>query len=134
MALLNSPLQWVFNKSLILGSHGDGQYICASISGAWEHIHQSKKALQDVLLEAISQAFPRAAEAIVERILIVKQEHATFRSIPGSARCRPPAETPLENLFLAGEWTDTGWPATMEGAVRSGLRAAEAAMGRGDKC
>ena len=90
--------------------------------------HQSKEALHHLFLEAMAQAFPRAAEARVERVLIVKQEQATFRSVPGSAACRPPAETPLDNLFLAGEWTDTGWPSTMEGAVRSGLRAVEAAI------
>ena len=59
----------------------------------------------------------------------MKQHQATFRPRPGSARCRLPQETPIPNLFLAGEWTDTGWPSTMEGAVRSGVLAADLVPG-----
>ena len=136
VAVLDSPLQWVFNKSLILGADAaslgaapvKGQYISVSVSGAWDYIHQPKEVLERTFLSAMADSFPRAAEAEVEKVLIVKQQQATFRCLPGTAACRPPAETPLRNLFLAGEWTDTGWPSTMEGAVRSGLRAAHAAV------
>ena len=65
-------------------------------------------------------------KAAFERSLVVKQPSATFRCVPGSASHRPSQATPIPNLFLAGEWTDTGWPSTMEGAVRSGVYAAEA--------
>ena len=75
--------------------------------------------------QAMAEAFPRAREAIIRHLLIVKST-ATFRCTPGSARLRPPNATPVEDLFLAGDWTDTGWPSTMESAVRSGVAAARA--------
>ena len=83
--------------------------------------------------EELARVLPRAAEAKVLRFLVVKEQKATFRCLPGAAAYRLPSETPLSNLFLAGDWTDTGWPATMEGALRSGMRASaliEAAEGR----
>ena len=130
VAVLHSPLQWVFNKSLILGSNGmeQGQYVCVSLSGAWKYIHQPKEELQHLFLAAMAEAFPRASDARVEKVLVVKQEQATFRCLPGVAAHRPSVIALLENLYLAGEWTDTGWPSTMEGAVRSGLRAAQAVV------
>ena len=78
--------------------------------------------------EAMTDAFPKAKSARVTRSLVVKQEKATFRCLPGSERFRPAAQTPVQNLFLAGDWTDTGWPSTMEGAVRSGVTAAQAVL------
>ena len=139
LAVLDSPLQWVFNKSLILLEEGGdcqegpprGQYVSLSVSGAWEYIRQPKRELEMHFLTAMAQAFPAAADARVEKVIIVKQEQATFRCLPGVATLRPGVDTPLDNLFLAGEWTDTGWPSTMEGAVRSGLRAAHAVVNRG---
>ena len=74
---------------------------------------------------AMAQAFPRAGDARIQEMLIVKST-ATFRCTPGSSRLRPSNATPVENLFLAGDWTDTGWPSTMESAVRSGVAAARA--------
>lgn len=128
-AFLDSPLQWVFNKSQILGMNGGpGQYICVSLSGAWEYIHQPKEALRSLFLQEIAQAFPKARDARVERFLVVKEERATLRCLPGTRRHRLSPATPVKNLFLAGDWTDTGWPSTMEGAVRSGIRAAQAVM------
>ena len=130
-AFVDSPLQWVFNKNSIMGSNGaGGQYLSISLSGAFEYINQSKEELQRVFLEAMSLAFPKARKARVERVLVVKQDNATFRCLPGTEDLRPKTETPIENLLLAGEWTDTGWPSTMEGAVRSGVAAAKAAVVR----
>ena len=74
----------------------------------------------------MARLLPRAREAALERSLVVKEKRATFRSAPGAGKHRLPQETPLPNLYLAGEWTDTGWPSTMEGAVRSGVFAADA--------
>ena len=142
VAFLDSPLQWVFDKSGILGPDGAGaggndgsrgqyrgQYICISISGAWDYINKTKQEIREIFLQAMAEAFPRAAEASVEQLLVVKSA-ATFRCIPGAASHRPSTETPVENLFLAGDWTDTGWPSTMEGAVRSGVAAAKAVEAR----
>ena len=83
-----------------------------------------------MFLEEMALAFPRARDARVERLLVVKQPRATFRSLPGAASFRLPTTTPIANLFLAGEWVHTDWPGTMEGAVRSGYAAALALSSR----
>ena len=70
--------------------------------------------------------FPAARDAKVLRSVVVKQRNATFRCVPGVNDLRPASVTPISNLFLAGEWTDTGWPSTMESAVRSGYNVAHA--------
>ena len=80
----------------------------------------------------MTRLFPRAKGARVVRSLVVKEPLATFSSAPGAAEGRLPQVTPIRNLFLAGEWTDTGWPSTMEGAVRSGVFAADAAAATRD--
>jgi hydroxysqualene dehydroxylase len=127
-ALVDSPLQWVFNKGAILGKEetDQGQYICISISAAWEYIDQSREELARQFIAEMAEVFPRAKPAKVSRSIVVKQRHATFRCLPGAGLLRPGSQTPIANLFLAGEWTDTGWPSTMESAVRSGYNAARA--------
>ena len=124
-AFVESSVQWVFNKTRILGLPGPGQYLTVSLSGAWEHWPMSKKEIADSFLPELAKVMPGARDAIVERFVVVKERQATFRPAPGSAAARLPIETPLDNLLLAGDWTDTGWPATMEGAVRSGNSAAD---------
>ena len=125
-AFVESPVQWVFNRSWITGGDGPGQYLTVSLSGAWEFWPMSKQALEDLFVRELARVLPKARAATVERFVVVKEQQATFQSPPGSVANRLPAKTPLANLFLAGDWTDTGWPATMEGAVRSGTAAAEA--------
>jgi len=127
VAFLDSPVQWVFNKSRIQGiGNTDGQYVCISLSGAWRFIDRPKEVLAAEFIADMARLFPKAGEARVVRSLVVKEPQATFSSAPGAAEGRLPQATPIKNLFLAGEWTDVGWPATMEGAVRSGVFAAEA--------
>jgi squalene-associated FAD-dependent desaturase len=130
-ALVDSPLQWVFNKGAILGKEetDQGQYICISISAAWEYIDQTREELAQQFIAEMAEAFPRARLARVKRSIVVKQRHATFRCQPGANELRPSSQTPIANLFLAGEWTNTGWPSTMESAVRSGYNAAQAITG-----
>ena len=156
-AFVDSPLQWVFNKSKIMsegasgepefaakhaGKRGDmrhaaayhlsgklteeGQYVCISVSAAWEYIDQPREELARLFIAEMAQVFPGAGEATVEQAIVVKQRHATFRCLPGASARRPGSRTPIPNLFLAGEWTDTGWPSTMESAARSGYNAAQA--------
>ena len=122
VAFLDSPLQWVFNKSSILDIKGSGQYLCISLSGAWEYIDRPKEELRSLFIQEMARVFPRARQARVEKSLVIKQEQATFRCTPGASSLRPPAKTPIPNLYLAGEGTDTGWPSTMESAVRSGVK------------
>ncbi len=127
-AFLDSPVQFVFNKSLIQGSNRRGQYLCISLSGAWDYVDRPKAELIEEFSAEMARLLPRAREATLERSLVVKEKRATFRSAPGAGKHRLPQATPLPNLYLAGEWTDTGWPSTMEGAVRSGVFAADALM------
>ena len=129
---VDSPLQWVFNKTRMRGDDGDsGQYLCISLSGAWRYADMPKQQIREMFLDEMRRVFPKARDAQVERLLIVKQPWATFRSLPGVEAHRLPSATPIANLFLAGEWVDTGWPGTMEGAVRSGRMAAQALSERG---
>jgi uncharacterized protein with NAD-binding domain and iron-sulfur cluster len=132
-AFVDGPLQWVFNRTRIRArlpdaapAGGRGQHLCISLSAAWEYIDQDREELSQRFIAAMAQAFPRARGATVHRVVVVKQRHATFRCLPGASRHRPGSGAPIANLFLAGEWTDTGWPSTMEGAVRSGFNAAQA--------
>ena len=127
VAFLGSPIQWVFNRSLIQGNDDSpGQYVCISLSGAWEFMHRSKDDLKEMFEEEMRRVFPLARDAVVQKCMIIKQPNATFRCVPGVASHRPSQVTPIDNLFLAGDWTDTDWPSTMEGAVRSGVYAARA--------
>ena len=126
-AFLDSPVQWVFNKSLIQGAGADeGQYLCVSLSGAWEHVDRPKEDLRRTFTGEMARLFPAARQAEITRFLVVKERRATFRPIPGAAAHRLPQTTPISNLVLAGDWTRTGWPSTMEGAVLSGVLAADA--------
>ncbi len=128
---VDSPVQWVFNKTRMQGEEGaSGQYVCISLSGAWEYVDTPKQEIQELFLDEMRRLFPQARDAQVVRLLIVKQRRATFRSLPGVGSHRLPSATPISNLFLAGEWVDTGWPGTMEGAVRSGRTAAETLASR----
>ena len=124
-AFLNTPLQWAFNKSKLWGQEDGGQYIDVSLSGAHDFVAMPGSEIVDLFEKETQALFPRARGARLERALVTKQRNATFAAAPGIAALRPPQVTPLRNLFLAGDWTATGWPATMESAVRSGVAAAE---------
>jgi zeta-carotene desaturase len=82
----------------------------------------------DLALRELAEFFPRVAEARLLKAHVIKEARATFSARPGLQASRPPARTAIPNLFLAGDWTRTGWPATMEGAVLSGYLAAEAVL------
>ena len=123
-AFLNTPMQWVFNKSKLWGQEGDGQYLDISLSGAREFVEMRTRELVELFSREVQSLFPQARTAQLKRALVVKQRQATFAARPGVSRLRPGQRTPIANLFLAGDWTDTGWPATMESAVRSGVLAA----------
>ena len=127
-AFLNTPLQWAFNKSRLLGQEGGGQYIDISLSGAHDFIDMSGQEITRLFEKETAALIPAARGARVERALVIKQRDATFAALPGIAGLRPAQSTPIPNLFLAGDWTATGWPATMESAVRSGLMAARGVL------
>ncbi len=127
-ALVDSPLQWVFNQTRNHDTNAvaDSHHVCVSVSAAWEYIEQPREQLAETFAREMAGVFPAAGQAKILQTRVVKQRNATFRCRPGVNRLRPGAVTPVPNLFLAGEWTATGWPSTMEGAVRSGYAAAHA--------
>jgi squalene-associated FAD-dependent desaturase len=127
-AFLNTPLQWAFNKSKLWGLEEGGQYIDISLSGAHEFVEMPAQEIVTLFSKEAQSLFPMARTAELKRVLVVKQRDATFAAKPGIGALRPSQATPVPNLYLAGDWTDTGWPATMESAVRSGTKAAQAVL------
>ena len=130
VAAIDTPVQWVFNVTGMRGTEGEdgGQHVVISLSGAWKWKDTPKAELRELFTAELAKLFPAAGVASVKRFLVVKMLDATFRVVPGSGRYRLPQKTPEPGFFLAGDWTDTGWPSTMEGAVRSGNLAANLAV------
>jgi squalene-associated FAD-dependent desaturase len=123
---VDSPVQWVFDRTRISGLHErgeDGQYLAISLSAADEYANKTVAELREQFVPALAELLPAAREATVTEFFVTREKRATFRQVPGTAKLRPEAATELPGLVLAGAWTDTGWPDTMEGAVRSGLNA-----------
>ena len=123
-AFTGSEAQWVFNRSRLGGERGAGERLALSISAPGELFALDREALRERFLPQVRAALPAAREARLLRFLAVKEPEATF--VPAPALARPGPRTALPGFYLAGAWTDTGWPATMESAVRSGLAAAAA--------
>lgn len=147
LALLEHTTQWIFNKSLLYAapengkqggpetkggetSAGGQQYLQLVISASYDLVPRSRQEIIDACLQELADVLPATREAKLKKGTVVKEVHATFSPEPGVDRWRPGQEIGVENLYLAGDWTQTGWPATMEGAVRSGYLAAEAALAR----
>jgi squalene-associated FAD-dependent desaturase len=126
---VGTPVQYLFDRSAAAGAPPGCQYLAVSLSGAEREMQESVEALRERYLPAIEQLLPRARGAVVERFLATREHAATFRAAPGTAALRPGSRTSVPGLALAGTWTDTGWPATLEGAVMSGHAAAGAALG-----
>jgi squalene-associated FAD-dependent desaturase len=130
VAAIDSPVQWVFDRTQISGisasKHGrpGHQYLAISLSAADEYADTPVAQLQEQFVPALAELFPAARDAKVAEFFVTRERRATFRQAPGSGALRPKAATRHPGLVLAGAWTDTGWPDTMEGAVRSGLSAA----------
>jgi squalene-associated FAD-dependent desaturase len=125
-AAVESPVQWVFDRTASSGVP-EGQYLAVSLSGADGFDENTSDELRDTFVPALADVLPAAARAEIVSFFVTREPRATFRGVPGTARHRPGPVTNVPGLFLAGAWTNTGWPATMEGAVRSGHAAAEAA-------
>ena len=122
---LGTEVQWVFDRS---GAHGalpsGAQYLAVSLSAADAYLPLGAGALVDRFTSELGRLLPAWRAARLLDGFVTRERRATFRPAPGSAAHRPAAPTALPALALAGAWTDTGWPATMEGAVRSGQTAA----------
>jgi squalene-associated FAD-dependent desaturase len=131
-AAVHSPVQWIFDRTAS-GGVAAGQYLAVSLSAAGEEMAMTSEALRERFVPALAELFPAARGARVERFLVTREHAATFRAAPGIAARRAGIRSLLPGLALAGSWTDTGWPATMEGAVRSGRSAAEALLATPDR-
>ena len=135
-AALGSPVQWVFDRTDASGLRdapgaGDSQYLAVSQSAARDDIDRPVAELRARYLPELERLLPAARGARVRDFFVTRERTATFAPVPGVGRLRPDAPTNAPGLYLAGSWTATGWPATMEGAVRSGLTAARAALSDG---
>ncbi|MEZ5352957.1 MAG: hydroxysqualene dehydroxylase HpnE [Bryobacteraceae bacterium] len=117
--LLDRTMQWMFNKR-------DGRYLQLVVSASRGLTEMPRGEVIDLARRELAEFLPKTAEARIEKAHVVKEVRATYSARPGLEALRPPARTAIPNLFLAGDWTRTGWPATMEGAVRSGYLAAQA--------
>lgn len=117
--LLDRTMQWMFNKS-------EGRYLQLVVSASRDLAQLSRGEVIDIAVGELREYFPRARAAKLEKAHVIKEMRATFSAGPGTEKLRPDTRTAWPNVFLAGDWTNSGWPATMEGAVRSGYIAAEA--------
>jgi squalene-associated FAD-dependent desaturase len=137
--LLDRTIQWMFHKSMLLeknsklakasdnGSQKQERpsYVELVISSSKSLIEKSRQEIIDLALTELREFFPAARDAKLVKATVIKEVNATFSPKPGIDRYRPNSKTLWPHVFLAGDWTATGWPATMEGAVRSGYIAAE---------
>lgn len=135
--LLDRTIQWMFHKSMLLSSPdrersetrseltGTPSYLELVISSSKSLINKSRQEIIDLSLSEVREFFPAAREAQLLKATVIKEVNATFSPRPGIDRFRPSQQTSSPRIFLAGDWTATGWPATMESAVRSGYLAAQ---------
>ncbi|MFD4257855.1 hydroxysqualene dehydroxylase HpnE [Streptomyces sp. NPDC058534] len=128
LTALGTPVQWVFDRTEASGLK-EGQYLALSQSTAQHEIDEPVATLRERYLPELERLLPRSRGAEVTDFFVTRERTATFAPAPGVGRLRPGARTKAPGLYLAGAWTATGWPATMESAVRSGVGAAGAALG-----
>jgi squalene-associated FAD-dependent desaturase len=132
--LLDRTIQWMFHKSKLFaaGRHGfsdaaasNGSYVELVVSSSKSLVEKSRAEIIDMALKESCEFFPAARDANLIKSTVIKEIHATYSPRPGIDAYRPGSQTAWPRVFLAGDWTATGWPATMEGAVRSGYVAAQ---------
>jgi squalene-associated FAD-dependent desaturase len=122
-ALLGRDIQWIFNKKI---ANGEGNsYIGLVVSASRRLLSLNRSQILEIALRDLKEVIPSAASAHLQRSVVIKEPFATFSCRAGCDSLRLDQKTVLSNLFVAGDWTKTGWPPTMEGAVRSGYRCAE---------
>lgn len=138
VVLVGGAGQWIFNR----GETAPGEHYIQVVVSAARQFRGDRgcvsapsrhEEVEHLIEGELRQLFPAAASAKLLRARVVTEHAATFSAVPGVDQWRPQQTSPIANLFLAGDWTATGWPATMEGAVRSGYLAAEGLLGRAGK-
>lgn len=125
---VRTPVQYLFDRTAAAGAPPGCQYLAVSLSGAEQEMRMTVAALRERYLPELERLLPRARGARVEAFTVTREHAATFRAAPGVGALRPGPATGVPGLYLAGTWTDTGWPATLESAVLSGHAAARAAL------
>ena len=139
LALLDRSTQWIFNKTKLYRPSSPGalpadptssaaQYLQLVISASYDLVEKARQEIVELCWREVQESLPAARDAQLVKATVVKEVAATFSPAPGCDRLRPGPRSPFPNLYFAGDWTATGWPATMEGAVRSGYLAAEAIL------
>jgi zeta-carotene desaturase len=128
--LLDRTIQWMFHKSKLLNRTGEGSYVELVVSSSKSLVESGRQEIIDLAVRELADFFPIVKNAKLEKATVIKEVHATYSPKPGVDQYRPSQTSPWQRVFLAGDWTQTNWPATMEGAVRSGYMAAEAISGR----
>ncbi|GAA2212091.1 hydroxysqualene dehydroxylase HpnE [Nonomuraea monospora] len=123
---VGTPVEWVFDRTAAAGC--GGQYLAVSLPAATRVVDWPVEEFRRVFPGAVAELFPAARRAWLVEFFVTRERSATFLGAPGTAALRPGPRTGSPRVFLAGAWTATGWPATMEGAVRSGRAAAEALL------
>jgi zeta-carotene desaturase len=123
--LLDREIHWMYNKSRLQPGR-EGHYVELVVSASRQFAQLTRKQAIAQAVDELGEFFPAARAARVKKAALVKEMRATFGVPPGIDSARPPAASPWPNCFLAGDWTATGWPSTMESAARSGHLAAEA--------
>ena len=144
LTLMDHTTQWIFNKTLLFcggetrprpvhltedevrGSPSSGQYLQLVISASYDLVPRSRQEIVEMCRRELADVLPATRDAKIRKATVIKELNATFSPEPGVDRWRPGQHVGIANFFLAGDWTRTGWPATMESAVRSGYLAAEA--------
>jgi zeta-carotene desaturase len=125
-ALMDRTIQWMYQKSKLQENRqGPGSYLELVVSASKQLVPKSREEVLEIALRELAEFFPAAKDATVIKSAVVKEVYAAYAILPGLDEFRPAAATDWPRVFLAGDWTATGWPATMEGAVRSGYLAAE---------
>jgi zeta-carotene desaturase len=129
--LLDRTIQWMFHKSKFQEKReGEGSYVELVVSASKSLVQKSREEVLELATRELTEFFPAVKEAKVVKAAVIKEIYATYAILPGLDSYRPEAKTGWPRIFLAGDWTATDWPATMEGAVRSGYLAAEAITGQ----
>jgi zeta-carotene desaturase len=126
--LLDRTIQWMFHKSRLIEGRGEGNgsYMELVVSSSKSLVEKSKGEIVEMAVRELGEFFPAVRTATLLKSTVIKEVNATYSARPGIDAYRPHAQTAWPRIFLGGDWTATGWPATMEGAVRSGYLAAEA--------
>jgi zeta-carotene desaturase len=129
-ALLDRTIQWMFQKSKLQsqreGRTEAGSYLELVVSSSKSLVELGRQEIIDLAMRELAEFFPTVSSAKLVKATVIKEMNAGYSALPGSDSYRPSSRSPWPLLFLAGDWTATSWPATMEGAVRSGYKAAEA--------